>query len=818
MKASEIKNTRLIAKVRPKNMTYPKSGHQPGEFAIVRFEVLKIVKGDIPDECIDYVGMLATSHEEEDALKNKKYTITVKGNMPQVSFVSDYVLTADLMVDEKWGPQYNIITMRLDYDLGNPEDQRKFFGFFMTENQVDSLFETFANPIDLLETKNIGLLTSVKGIGEFTARKLCERYEGCKDNSRAYIALGDLGLTKNAIDKLIEFYGSVDVVIDKINENPYILSTEVAGYGWKRCDHIAQKKGIAKNSQIRVNAYTKYYLEQQAEINGNSWVKIDDLLIADFNECAPIDKQVLMDWVRELMAGPEEFDKYYSDLRNNRPHEPLNKMPLLFYNPDNRRVSLFSLRLLEKNIARHLRRLKRGNMNSDSQITYNKEECEKVIKECEEKQGFEFSSEQREAIWMILNNNVCLLTGSAGTGKSSTLAPIMDIFRSKNLRIAQCALSGRAASKLTEMTHVEGKTIHRLLQYIPDKDCFAYTERNQMPYDVIVLDETSMVGGEIFLCLIQAIRTGSKLILVGDEKQLEAIGLANILKDCLYSHYIPTKTLTMIHRQAAASGIITQSIHVANGQPIMKSDFIGSELRGNLKDFKIVGTESAELVQHQIIQEFKELYFGQKIPADDIQVIVPMRTRGNISCITLNNIIQNIVNPGVSPESAVQSYKDNGIQVDVCYKVNDRIIVIKNNYQARGVDGQDKQIFNGYLGHIKHIQKDAMIVNIDLVGDIILPRNQWYDISLGYALTAHKLQGSQAPYCIIGLNTSCYALYSKEWLYTAITRAQKYCVLVTQPKAVNQAVRISHVKTKQTWLQEELYEFFIHDSEEEIEG
>ena len=809
MKAEEIENKRLIAKVHPRNMTYPKSGHQPGDFAIVNFEVTKVLQGELPDECRDSIAAL---------IGKEVYVIKVKGNMPQISYASDYVLQAELVIDPKWGPQYDKESLRLDYDLGNIDDQKKFFKFFMTDNQVENLFQTFANPMDLLESKNIGLLTTVKGVGEFTARKLCERYEDCKDNSRAYVALDGLGLTKNAIDKLIQHYGSADIAVEKITTNPYILSTEVSGYGWKRCDYIAQKQGIATDSKIRVIAYTKYYLEQQAEINGNSWVKIEDLLLAVYNECDPVDKQVLMDWTAELMIGPKDFEKYYSDLIHHKPVKSLNEMPILFYDPDKRRVSLLSLRLLEKNIARHLKRIVEGNPGSNEGKVHDTAFCESVIKDYEREQGFEFTSEQKDAIWMILNNNVSILTGSAGTGKSSTLGPVMEIFRKENKNIAQCALSGRAASKLTEMTHVQGKTIHRLLQYIPDKEAFTFSERHQMPYDVVVLDETSMVGGEIFLCLVQAIKTGAKLILVGDEKQLESIGLANILKDCIHSHYIPTTTLTMIHRQAAASGIITQSINVSNGKAVMPNDFIGSEIRGELKDFKLVGTASSELVQHQIIQEFKKLYIDQKVPADDIQVIVPMRSRGNISCVTLNNIIQNIVNPGTTPESAVQSYTDGGVQVDVCYKANDRIIVIKNNYHAQGTDGKEKQIFNGYLGHIKHIQKDSMIVDIDLVGEIILPRNQWYDITLGYALTAHKLQGSQAPYCIIGLNTSCYALYSKEWLYTAITRAQKYCVLVAQPRSVNQAVRTSHVKAKQTWLQEELAGFFVDQAKARMAG
>jgi len=800
MKASEIKNKTIKVKVTPNNMTYPRSGFKSGDFAIIKFRVDQVIEGEIPDECC---ASIVFGDSNENA--HREYIICVKGNFPSISFISQYILTGELVIDKTWGPQYNLTAIRLDYNLQDANEQKKFFSFFMTENQVNALFESVENPISLLENKDIGELCKVKGIGPSIAQKLCERYEGCKDNSTAYIGLKDLGLTKNAIDKLVKFYGSPDIVISKIDANPYILATEVSGYGWLKTDAIAMKKGFAKDCRFRVEAYTKYFLEQQADQAGNSWVKINDLLSAVATECYPVTNENLNQWLKEIMIGPKDFEKYYAKMLAGEEVKPLNEMPLLFYDPEQQKVGLFSLRFMEKEIARHLKRIKSAPcVRSFSQST-----IEMCIEEAENQQGFKYTDEQKQTIFNIVNNNVSILTGSAGTGKTTTLTAVVKVFKRYGLQIQQCALSGRAASKLKEVTKIDGKTIHRTLCYIPDKESFKYNERCKMPHDVIILDETSMVGGDIFLSLIQAIRDGAKLIMVGDIKQLEAIGLANVLKDCMGSAYIPTSMLSKIHRQAAASGIITQSINMSNGMQMCKNDFVGEEIRGELKDFKLVASYKPEAVSYNIIREFRRLYNEQHIPADQIQVIVPMRVRGNISCNNLNSQIQEIVNPGVHPRQVFQQYTENGTTYQVCYKPGDRIIVVKNNYHAKTPEGKEVAIFNGNLGVIKDIYNNSMIVEVDGVDKVVLSKDEWYDINLAYAITCHKLQGSQAPYCIVGLNTSCYALYSKEWLYTAVTRATKFCALVVQTSSLNQAVRISHVKTKQTWLCKDLVEFYL---------
>mgnify|MGYP003290575413 CR=1 FL=1 len=275
---------------------------------------------------------------------------------------------------------------------------------------------------------------------------------------------------------------------------------------------------------------------------------------------------------------------------------------------------------------------------------------------------------------------------------------------------------------LTEYTGLEGKTIHRLLKYSPETEEYGFTKENPLLNDVIILDETSMVGEELFLKLIEAIRSGSKLIMLGDIKQLPPISVGNILSDCLASGYVKTNVLTIIQRQALKSGIISQSVLVTQGKPLVKSDFSGSQIRGELSDFKIICNTEALIVHNNALEEFKEL-LKQGVSPDKIQILVTTRAKGMNSCRMFNAEIQQLVNGG-KKRNCVVEVMDGGIKFEVTYKVDDKIMVVKNNYHAKTTGGSQVPIFNGYLGKITKIESDYMIVRIDNVGDIILNQKE----------------------------------------------------------------------------------------------
>lgn len=790
--ANQIKDRRLKARVLFRTLCFPKS-HNPGEFAIARFEVLDVLEGEVPDEC-------------RDEILSGKTIIFAKGNMPTLRKDCEYIFQGNLVIDKKYGARYDVEQLRLDYDMTSLDDQRKFFLAFLTEKQVDALMGATSNPMKWLEDHDYEKLKTIKGVGDAVAERMVRRYEESKDYGRAYVELDGLGLTKAAIEKMVKRYGSVDVMVEKIKQNPYILIKEVHGYGWAKADELAQRQGIKPDSKERVLAYAQYYLDKEAEDNGNSWIKVDVLLQEILTMCAPVTKENLYAWVKEVMGGDESFQKYSRMNRVER-YRVRDEIPLLYYDARTRAVGLFSIRLMEYDIAQNLKRLR----NANSHFYYSDMDVQSAVAQAEAEQGFQYDVEQRKAIDKVLESNVSIITGLGGTGKTSLLNAATKLFHRKGLVVEQCALSGRASSKLSEVTKVSGKTIHRLLNYLPDEEKFAYNADNPLPVDVVILDETSMVGGELFLSLIEAIPTGAKFIMVGDHHQLEAIGLANVFKDCLSSGgYIPSSMLVKIHRQAARSGIITQSIRASGGERMVADDFIGDEIRGELQDFKLISSSDPHLTKYNIIKEYQRLR-SIGVKPEDIQIIVPQKLRGSISCHSLNDAIQDLANPGIHPGDVKVTYVENGTTYDVTYKVGDRIIILKNNYHAKKPNGRTRkdevQIFNGNVGYIKDINSERMIVTLTEQGDVQIDRSDWKDVGLAYAITCHKKQGDQVPYAIIGLDYSAYAMFSKEWVYTAITRASKYCALVTQPTAINKAVKISRVKKKQTWLKEFLAEY-----------
>ncbi len=780
----------ITAKVQLNNYRFPKNkAHVSGEYAIVLLNVIEVTEGDIPSAAFTSYG---------------NHTIVVNGGMPRLEKGVDYVLQAKQVVDPKWGIQYKCENIRMDYNMDKREDQEKFFSFFLTEHQIESLYSFYDNPIPLLENNNIEALTQIKGIGKVTAARMCMKYTDNIANGRAYVVLKDLGLTKNAIDSLIKQFGSADIVIDIIDQNPYSLIKLVRGYGWEKADKLALGKGFARDCRERCLAYARHRLEKEAD-DGNSCMSVGELIDDTMDVCFPVDKEVLTYYIKQETVGQTDFEEIYSQILQNQSDI---KFPTFFYSSSNKKIGLFTYRLLERKIVTELERLN----NAEASFKYDKNTCELIIKAVEDDQGYSYTREQKQAIWNILNNNLSILTGSSGTGKSSTVKPLIKIFEHYNLEVSQCALSGRAASLLTGYTGLEGKTIHRLLRYTPEIEQFEFTKNNCLPSDVVILDETSMVGEELFLKLIEAIKTGAKLIMLGDIKQLPPMSVGNLLSDCIASGYIKTNLLTTIHRQALKSGIITGSLTVCEGRSLVKSDFSGEEVRGDLLDFKLVCNEDAMIVHKQAIEQFK-LLLSKGINPDNIQIMVPVRSRGMNSCRMFNAEIQDIVNTTKKSGVTIE-VRDNSNKFEVTYKPHDKIMIIKNNYHAKTVYGKQVAIFNGNMGHIVEIDENSMIIDLEFVGQIILPRDEWINITHGWACTTHKFQGSQADYIIVCVDTSAYVLLTREWLYTSLTRAKKYCVLVGQPKAINSACRTSNIKIKQTWLRGELNQLYLQRFEQ----
>jgi exodeoxyribonuclease V alpha subunit len=734
----------ITCKVKINRPIYPRN-ISAGEWGIVSCSLMEVIDGE--------------------PILDKNDNFVVKGIMPDINLYDTYKLVGKLVKDDTYGWQYEIVYFNLDYNLVDKNEQRIFLSHILTEGQINELYETLPNPFESIEKEDITTLTKVKGIGVITAQRIIDKYKANIDNSKIFVELDGYGLTQNVIDKLLKKYGSVDYVVQKVKENPYILAEDIEGIGWNKSDAIALKSGIDKQSDFRIEAFIKHYLIKESE-KGHSWAYPSDILYA----------------VEEMLEEDIDQEQFKGILYSMFENE------VLYWDESKSFICLKRFYELENNIKEDLLRL----LNAENTFEYKNYQL--ILSALEKQQEWSFTEQQKEAVKLALENNVCIITGGAGVGKTTVAKAIVTIL--KNYSFGSTALSGKAASRLSEVTHQQGYTIHKLLEYNPKLGGFGYNKDNQMFYDVIILDETSMVGGDLFYQLIQAIKTGSKLIMLGDIGQLEAIGLANVFKDMIDSGIIPVAYLNEIHRQAQKSAIITNTRKINDGEQITKQGWTGVEVRGELQDLVVDIYDNKLFTSRKIIEWFKS-EFEALNNIMDIQIIVPMKEKGDACTYELNNEIQEYYNPYKMGKHEIEITK---FKKTYTLREGDKVINVKNNYKTINEEGIPTPIFNGYIGIIKTIEYDYMIIDFELCGCIIVDKDFKNNIELAYAITIHKSQGSQWHTVIVGLDYTAYVLLTKEMAYTAPTRGEKKVILCAENAALRFAISNSNITTKQTFL------------------
>ena len=482
-------------------------------------------------------------------IQNNYGDIVIKGNMPQIDQSTMYHVVADFVQDPKWGDQYNIVRMYSEvvFDPDDKNSQKKFLASLYTPRQINLLYSTLKDPYKVLDDGDAAALVQVKGIGMYTAMEMINKYRANIHLGKIFAELSEYDLTNKMVLRLVKRYQSPDIVVQKVKENPYVLADEVDGVGWITADNMARKGGISEYDPRRIAAYIKKYLRDVGEA-GQSWVTTDELLGAILDA-----------------LGDDTPDANITQAIQSITDD-------LWYNDDKTKIGLKIYYVMEKRVAEELIRLR----DADPII---KEEDYKnwqaVIHKLESKQGWQFTEEQINGIYLALKENVVLITGMAGTGKSSLVSGILEVL--KDYSFVQCALSGRAASRLSEITGEAGFTIHRLLGYpafdVLSKQGFYYNDERPLMHDVYILDEISMVNTTLFWDLLRAIPSGAKLICLGDHGQLESIGAGNVAHDMITSPEIPTVILSKIHRQAESSGVISEAFKIRQGKQIIEKEF-----------------------------------------------------------------------------------------------------------------------------------------------------------------------------------------------------------------------------------------------------
>lgn len=715
-----------------------------GEFAIFSANIIEHLEGEKP--------------------KVDRYweTIKLKGNVPEMKEGDSFICVYDEGETNKYGTTYNIKSIGLDID---EKDPTQLYSFLVTVcgKQITETLKDVPDAYKMLKEKNTEELIKIKYITEKKLERIYEKMEVYGDFAKAFSELSPFGLSNNLILLLCKSYGSADVVIDLCKTNPYAFIDKVKGVGFQKADEIAMKCALDMKSETRIKYLILFCLEEEAK-NGKTYMLSHQLI-------QQVDKVISVD-----------FEKLNTVI-NNLVKE--NRIKLL---NDNKEICLTHYFDLEKAICKELVRIN----NSKSTIEIPVDWKDKIV-EIEQKQGWNYTEEQKQGIETVLFNNVSIVTGKAGTGKSTITNAVCSIL--EKYYVNMTCLSAKAAQRLEEVSGHHASTIHRLLGLRPNSQLADLKGYLQFT-DIVILDESSMVNGELFLMLLTAIVDGTKLIIIGDDGQLQPIGECAVFSDLLVSGKLPIVRLTQIHRQAAKSAIITKSIDIRNQKPIYPKGFLGHDTLGELKDLDIyVHPQDSEpvILKNEVIECFKkELEKVGNIL--EVQIIVPIKTKGTLCTKELNNKLQEIYNP-IRPFGEKYITKSESV-----IQVGDKVINTKNNYRTHDKEGNNYPIFNGNIGIVKEVTKDSITINFNGTL-VVLKGGERKGLELAYAITIHSSQGSQWESIIIALNMSSYIMLSVELIYTAITRAIKHCDLICTTDALNKSIRTVEQNHKQTYLQ-----------------
>lgn len=723
------------------------------------------------------------------------YSIKLKGNTCTLEYGTTYKVFCKLSEShEIYGDTYELVYISKCIDISSKDKQKEFLKNVLNENLVDKLFDEYDDVIKLLEERDIKSLMKIKGIGNQVALKMIDEYEESKDYSSIYMELGQLGLTHTFIKKLVDFYHSPDTVIDVVRNNPYDL-VRVEGVGFKKADEVACKVGIGQYDIRRIKGFLLHHLNEQGEA-GKSYLNYQELMRALYDTLGFVPEEVVNATAKQMIDnedvvvlenGTKIALKRFYDLEKNIMNELL-------------RLQIGRIKVIESDTDEFESELHKDYIPK----SFNIGNWETIIQRVEEEQGFTFTDEQKAAIKLSLDNHVMALTGLAGAGKTSTANGICSLY--DNYNILACALSGKASVRITEATGLPASTIHRALGY--QNGQFMFNKDNKLAVDIVLIDEATMINGTLFLSLLEAIPTGAKVIIMGDVQQLTPIGNCQVFADILDSNVLPVVKLTKPHRQALMSGIIPTSIKVANQEQIFGNSFEGNEILGELKDMELDITSSKESMSDAIINHF-QTEMAKYNDIMEVQVCVPMRLKGELSCYNLNTKIQNIYNPKFNDGNEIEILleKKNEDTKKYLIRVGDKVLNTKNNYKCTNIEGDTTPVFNGNIGIVKEIE-DNGYCTIDFVGigEVVFSKTDSKNLELAYACTVHKMQGSGFTSTIVGMDTGSFIMNNSELLYTAITRAKKYCVLVGNNYAISKAIQTKEVKTKQTFLRDMLLE------------
>jgi exodeoxyribonuclease V alpha subunit len=598
-------------------------------------------------------------------------------------------------------------------------------------------------------------LLELPGIGPKRKERVTQAWAEQKVIREIMVFLQSHGVGTARAVRIYKTYG--DEAVDRVRENPYRLALDIHGIGFRTADAIARRLGIPQDSPLRARAGVRHVLQEMAG-QGHCAAYRDKLLETTVG-LLEIPLPVVARAVAAELA------------EENLVEEVIDEHPAFF---------LPALQRAEAGVAAGVARLQQqtppwGRIDPGAAIPW-----------VERQTGLGLSESQRGAIAAAINGKVTIITGGPGVGKTTVVNSILRILRAKGVSVLLCAPTGRAAKRLAESTGTEAKTIHRLLELDPRVMTFRHDQHCPLDADLVVVDEASMVDLPLMHQLLRAIPSRSAVLLVGDVDQLPSVGPGAVLKDMIDSRVVTTARLTEIFRQASASRIIVNAHRINDGYlPERPSE------QTEDSDFYLIPCDGPDLIHDRLLTVITQRIpqrFGLD-PVGDIQVLTPMN-RGGLGARALNEELQKRLNPRAHPRISRYGWT---------YAPGDKVIQGVNNY--------DKEVFNGDIGRITRIDEEEGLILVDFDGrQVVYETGELDEVSLAYATTIHKAQGSEYPAVVIPLAAQHYNLLERNLLYTAVTRGKRLVVLIAEHKALAMAVKRTSSVGRLTRLRQRLQE------------
>lgn len=673
--------------------------------------------------------------------------VTLVGNLLEVPAGSVLLCEGEWRVDKRYGQQFQCETWE-EVMPATAYGIEKYLGSGLVKGIGPKFAKLIVghfgtDTIEVIET-DIERLYEVPGIGKKRVEKIRESWEKQKDIKNVMLFLQGFGVSTAYAAKIYRQYGKES--IDKVKENPYRLADDIWGIGFKTADGIARKMGYEMNDERRLRSGLIYTLNQLAD-EGHCYAE-EEQLIATAKQMLEADEEC----IRTAMTHAIETEDLMLD-------GTAIYLPPFYY--------------AECGTANRLNTL--VHTKEEGSIFTTRFDLGKLQRET----GIEYDEVQVEAIRQAIASKVMVLTGGPGTGKTTTTKAIIAALQSAGMRILLAAPTGRAAKRMSEATGMEAKTIHRLLEYNP-QDGYKRNDENPLEGDALIVDECSMIDIILMNNLTKALPTKMRLVLVGDIDQLPSVGAGNVLRDIIDSGVIPMVRLTRIFRQAQSSRIV-MSAHAIN------RGCFPDISNGQHTDFFFMKQEEPEKVAETIVSLVRDrLPKAYRQPTANIQVLTPMQ-RGVVGAANLNMALQQALNHNTAALA----------RGGYTFKEGDRVMQLRNNY--------DKDVYNGDLGYVRSVDMEGRTLTVDFDGQTVeYEASELDELTLAYATTIHKSQGSEYPIVVMPVLMTHYVMLQRNLIYTGITRAKKICVLVGQTKALAYAIHNMKVLKRNTRLKERL--------------